>query len=149
MAKALDVHWVVLDHLTIMSSALAEGDERRTIDATMTALRSLVEECNIGLILVSHLRRPDGNKGYENGIELSLNALRGSHSIAQLSDLCIGIERDLNGDERHVSTIRVLKNRFSGDTGVACHLRFDPETTKLEEYFSEDPSDIEEVLSDY
>jgi len=149
MAKALDVHWVVLDHLTIMSSALAEGDERRTIDATMTALRSLVEECNIGLILVSHLRRPDGNKGYENGIELSLNALRGSHSIAQLSDLCIGIERDLNGDERHVSTIRVLKNRFSGDTGVACTLRFDPETTKLEEYFSEDPSDIEEVLNDY
>lgn len=149
MAKALDVHWVVLDHLTIMSSAIADGDERRTIDATMTSLRSLVEECNIGLILVSHLRRPDGNKGYENGIELSLNALRGSHSIAQLSDLCIGIERDLNGDERHVSTIRVLKNRFSGDTGVACTLRFDPESTKLTEYFSEESSDIVEMLNDF
>ena len=141
MSKSLNVHWVVLDHLSIMSSAFADGDERRTIDATMTALRSLVEECNIGLILVSHLRRPDGNKGYENGVELSLNALRGSHSIGQLSDMVIGIERDLNGDARHVSTIRVLKNRFSGDTGVACHIRFDPETTRLEECMSEGVSD--------
>lgn len=142
MSKSLNVHWVVLDHLSIMSSAFADGDERRTIDATMTALRSLVEECNIGLILVSHLRRPDGNKGYENGVELSLNALRGSHSIAQLSDMVIGIERDLNSEARHVSTIRVLKNRFSGDTGVACHIRFDPETTRLEECMPEETSDF-------
>ncbi|MBA58521.1 MAG: hypothetical protein CMQ40_05045 [Gammaproteobacteria bacterium] len=132
MAKACDVHWVVLDHLSIMSSAFADGDERRLIDQTMTTLRSLVEETNIGLILVSHLRRPDGNKGYENGMELSLSALRGSHSISQLSDSVLGIERDLS-DEQNISVVRVLKNRFSGDTGVACRIQFDPSTTQLRE----------------
>ncbi len=132
MAKACDVHWVVLDHLSIMSSAFADGDERRLIDQTMTTLRSLVEETNIGLILVSHLRRPDGNKGYENGMELSLSALRGSHSISQLSDSVIGIERDLS-DDQNISVVRVLKNRFSGDTGVACRIQFDPSTTELRE----------------
>ena len=99
----------------------------------MTTLRSLVEETNLGLILVAHLRRPDGNKGYENGIELSLSALRGSHSIGQLSDCVRGIERDLSGENKNVSKVRVLKNRFSGDTGLACHIEYDPESTLLQE----------------
>ena len=133
LAKACDVHWVILDHLTIMSSAFADGDERRMIDQTMTTLRSLVEETNIGLILVSHLRRPDGNKGYENGVELTLSALRGSHSIGQLSDQVIGIERDVTGENSNVSRVRVLKNRFSGDTGHACNIVYDPDTTELTE----------------
>ena len=50
----------------------------------------------IGLILVSHLRRPEGNKGYEDGIQTSLNSLRGSHAISQLSDSVIALERKLN-----------------------------------------------------
>ena len=104
----------------------------------MTTLRSLVEETNIGLILVSHLRRPDGNKGYENGIELSLSALRGSHSIGQLSDCVIGIERDLSGEDKNISKVRVLKNRFSGDTGLACAIRYDPQSTLLKECIFDD-----------
>ncbi len=138
LAKACDVNWVILDHLSIMSSAFADGDERRMIDSTMTTLRSLVEETNIGLILVSHLRRPDGNKGYENGIELSLSALRGSHSIGQLSDCVIGIERDLSGEDKNISKVRVLKNRFSGDTGLACAIRYDPHSTLLKECIFDD-----------
>ena len=46
----------------MMTSALAEGDERRAIDNIMTRLRSLVEETGAGLVLVSHLRRIDGNR---------------------------------------------------------------------------------------
>ena len=78
--------WVVVDHLHMLVSASTEGDERRTIDSIMTKLRSIVEETGAGLILVSHLRRIDGNKGHENGIEVNLSHLRGSQSIAQLSD---------------------------------------------------------------
>jgi twinkle protein len=79
-----DCKWVVVDHLHMLVSALGEGDERRAIDNIMTRLRSLVEETGAGLILVSHLRRVDGNKGHENGIEVSLSHLRGSNSIGQL-----------------------------------------------------------------
>lgn len=133
MAKALDVEYVVLDHLSIVVSGLSEGDERRTIDNMMTKLRSLVEETNIGLILVSHLKRPEG-KGHEDGAITSLAQLRGSASIAQLSDIVIGLERNQQDvEDRHKSSVRVLKNRFTGETGVACSLLYDKITGRMTE----------------
>jgi twinkle protein len=90
MAKALDVEYIVLDHISLCISGLQDGDERRIIDNVMTKLRSLVEECSIALILVSHLKRPSEGRGHEEGSKTSLAHLRGSASLAQLSDLCIG-----------------------------------------------------------
>ena len=100
----------------------------------MTKLRSLVEETGIGLILVSHLRRPEGNKGYEDGIQTSLNSLRGSTAIAGLADCVIGLERDQNDEEnKKYTTVRVLKNRHTGDTGKCGTLFFNEDTACLEE----------------
>ena len=133
MAKALGVEYLVLDHLSIVVSGLDSGDERRIIDNTMTKLRALVEECKIGLILVSHLKRPEG-RGHENGAETSLAQLRGSASIAQLSDIVCGLERDQqNAEARNTTNIRVLKNRFSGDTGLASTLTYSHITGRLAE----------------
>lgn len=132
MAKALDCKWTILDHLSIVVSGLDEGgDERKLIDRTMTMLRTLVEETGIGLILVSHLKRPDG-KGHEEGAKTSLNQLRGSHAIAQLSDMVLGLERNQQDDENpNVTVVRVLKNRFSGITGEATKLYYNHETGRL------------------
>lgn len=138
MARGLGCHWVVLDHLSIVVSGLGDGDERRLIDNTMTMLRTLVEETGIGLILVSHLKRPEGNKGHEEGAITSLSQLRGSHAIAQLSDMVIGLERNQQSDSPNVTTVRVLKNRFSGDTGIACELYYDKDTGRLSETFEQD-----------
>jgi len=140
LAKGCGVEWVVLDHLSIVVSQIADGDERRLIDNTMTALRSLVEETGIGLLLVSHLRRPSGDKDWSEGVPTSLNALRGSAAIAQLSDLCIGIERNQQGENPHVSTIRILKNRFSGETGIATYLAYNPDTGRMIEV--DDPTQV-------
>ena len=135
LAKGCDVGWVILDHLSIVVSGIDDGDERKTIDVLMTQLRSLVEETGIGLILVSHLRRPEGNRGWEEGLITSLNALRGSASIAQLSDSVIGLERNQQDQETaNQVTVRVLKNRFSGETGVATTLYFDRVTGRLSEH---------------
>ena len=133
MAKALNCRWVILDHLSIVVSGLdAGGDERKLIDVAMTMLRTLVQETDIGLILVSHLKRPEG-KGHEQGAVTSLNQLRGSHSIAQLSDMVIGLERDQQGENPNETVVRVLKNRFSGQTGVGAVLFYDEETGRLTE----------------
>lgn len=123
---------VILDHLTIVISGLADLDERRAIDVTCTKLRQVVEQTGIGLILVSHLKRPEG-RGHEEGAQTSLSQLRGSHAIAQLSDLCIGAERNQQGDvaERNELQLRVLKNRFSGQTGPCDKLLYDQETGRL------------------
>jgi twinkle protein len=131
LSKSCNVGWVILDHLSIVVSGLDDGDERRLIDNTMTALRSLVEETGIGLILVSHLRRPSGDKGWEEGLQTSLNALRGSAAIAQLSDMCIGVERNQQGDNPNEATLRILKNRFSGETGVGCVLTYHQDTGRM------------------
>ena len=60
------------------------GNERKAIDVLMTKLRALVEEANVALLLVSHLKRPEGNRGYEDGLAPTLSSLRGSQSLSQL-----------------------------------------------------------------
>lgn len=132
MAKSLDCKWIILDHLSIVVSGLDGGDERKLIDRAMTLLRTLVEETGIGLILVSHLKRPEG-KGHEEGAHTSLGQLRGSAAIGQLSDMVIGLERDQQGKNPNETVVRILKNRFSGETGVACSIHYDSVTGRLTE----------------
>lgn len=132
LARGCGCDWIVLDHLSIVVSGIEGGDERRLIDLTMTMLRTLVEETGVGLFLVSHLKRPEG-KSHEEGGKTSLAQLRGSHAIAQLSDMVIGLERDQQGDNPNVTTLRVLKNRFTGQTGEAGYLEYSSETGRLVE----------------
>ena len=133
LASGLDTKIIFLDHLSILLSGL-DGDERRMIDTTMTRLRSLVERTGIALFLVSHLRRTSSDVNHEEGARVTLGQLRGSASIAQLSDACIALERDQqDGSKRSSTTVRVLKNRYSGETGVACELQYDLDTCKFHE----------------
>ena len=133
MAVVMGVRWLILDHISIVISGLDDKDERRLIDRTMTALRTLAEETGIGILMVSHLKRPDGNKGHEDGLQTSMSHLRGSAAIGQLSDMVIGLERNQQGDNPNELLIRVLKNRFTGDTGPAGSLSFNKETGRLTE----------------
>ena len=144
MIVGCNCKWIVVDHLHMLVSALAEGDERRTIDNIMTRFRSLVEESGAGLILVCHLRRVDGNKGHENGIETSVSHIRGSQSIAQLSDCILSLERNQQADdeeEANTTKIRVLKSRYTGDVGVASYLLYDRDTGRLSEVDPDDDDD--------
>ena len=134
MAKSLDCKWIFLDHLSILVSGQDEGDERKSIDVLMTKLRSLVEETGVGLLLVSHLRRPSGDLGHENGKEVTLSHLRGSASIAHLSDSVIALERNQQSDDEVIActtTIRILKNRYTGETGVCSYLHYDKKSGRM------------------
>jgi len=131
MAKALNCKYIILDHLSIVVSGLEGNDERKLIDLAMTKMRTLVQETGISLLLISHLKRPEGNKSHEEGLQVTLSQLRGSHSIAQLSDIVIGLERNQQGDKPHQALLRVIKNRFSGDTGEAAILEFNRDTGRL------------------
>lgn len=134
MAKGLGCKFIILDHLSIIVSAGSDMDERKLIDSLMTKLRTLVQECDITVFAVSHLKRPEGNKGHEDGVQTSLGHLRGSAAIAQLSDAVIGLERNQQAEseeERNTTKVRVLKNRFSGETGLAGKLSYDRLTGRL------------------
>ena len=131
MALGLDIKVIFLDHLSILLSGL-DGDERRMIDQTMTNLRSLVERTGITLFLVSHLRRTQTDKDHTEGARVSLGQLRGSQAISQLSDTVLALERDQQSED-DISTLRVLKNRYSGETGIAASLKYDKDTCKFNE----------------
>lgn len=132
--KGCGCNVLLLDHISILVSGLDTGqDERRNLDYTMTQLRTLAQELNVVFLLVSHLRRPQG-QGHEEGGRTSLSDLRGSASLAQLSDQVIGLERDQQSETNaHLTTLRILKNRFSGETGVVGFLDYDTETGRLYE----------------
>ena len=136
MAKACDCRVIFLDHISIVVSGLDNGDERKAIDNMMTKLRTLVQELEVTLICVSHLRRPQGNAGHEDGQAVSLSQLRGSGAIAQLSDAVITLERNSMADnelERHRTKVAVAKNRYNGYTGPACDLQYVKETGRMME----------------
>jgi twinkle protein len=150
MVKGLHCDVVVLDHISmVVSGADLDADERRMLDHTMTSLRSLTQETGASFHVVSHLRRGIG-KAHEEGGQVSLSHLRGTQAIAQLSDAVIALERNQQSDkeaERSTTTVRVLKNRYAGMTGVAASLFFDHKTGRLTdvttaEEFGDDHSDF-------
>ena len=152
LASGLDCKFIILDHLTMIVSAMTGDNERRAIDSIMTRLRTLVQEQNIHLMLVSHLsRRASSDSGHEEGAIVSLSQLRGSHGIAQLSDFCFSLERNGQAEDmqkRNQTTVRILKNRFSGETGPCCWLQWQKDTGRLTEIAnpkSKDSDDFKEV----
>ena len=135
MVQAFDCKIIFIDHLSILVSGLDTVDERRGIDRAMTLLRKLTEETHCCVHLVTHLRRVSGDKSHEDGVEVNLGHLRGSHGIAQISDSVIAMERDTQSDDpivSNTSTIRVLKCRYTGDVGKADDLLYDKKTGRME-----------------
>ena len=135
LVKGMECDCIILDHISIVISGLTSGgDERRMLDFVMTKLRSLVEELQCALILVSHLRRPSGDRGHEEGVQTSLNQLRGTHGIAQLSDIVVGCERNQQSEDApNLTTVRILKNRWTGETGICNLLEYSRQTGRMTE----------------
>lgn len=151
MIVSLGCKRIFLDHISIVVSGMdtdQDGGERKAIDKLMTNLRSLVEETGCTMFVISHLKRPE-KKGHEEGGQVSLAQLRGSGAIAQLADMVIGLERNQQGDNPNVLTIRVLKNRFSGETGVSGYLYYNQETGRLIDYNLEEENPFDNTEDDF
>lgn len=151
MIVSLGCKRIFLDHISIVVSGMdtdEDGGERKAIDKLMTNLRSLVEETGATMFVVSHLKRPE-KKGHEEGAQVSLSQLRGSGAIAQLSDMVIGLERNQQGDNPNVLTLRVLKNRFSGDTGISGYLYYDQDTGRLSDYEADTECPFEDEENEF
>jgi twinkle protein len=133
MAKAMDCKYIFLDHLSILVSGIETDDERKMIDVGMTKLRTLVQETGITLFIVSHLKRPTGDKGHEDGAVVNLGQLRGSHAIAQLSDACIGLQKLADDPTSDSTELVILKNREDGDRGSAGIINYNRDTGRLSE----------------
>lgn len=142
MAKVQNCSWIILDHYQMILSGI-DMDERKGLDMLLTKLRTFVEETGVGLFGVSHTRRIDGNKGLENGAEITLSSLRGTQGISQLSDAVIGLQRDQQHEDeliRNTTDVRLLKSRYTGETGPAGYLYFDKSINRLVEIDKPEPT---------
>lgn len=126
--------YLVLDHITI---AVSEGNEGLTgneaVDKLMSDLLKLVKQNNVWLGLISHLRKSQG-KSFEEGQLPSIDDIKGSGSIKQISFDIIAFARNLIAEEeyeRNTIKLRVLKSRFTGKTGDCGVSVYDTETTRL------------------
>ena len=133
MSKALGCQVICLDHISILVSGMTGevSDERRLVDSLMTRLRTEVQALGICLLVVSHLKRPNSDLGHENGARVSLNQLRSSGAIAQLSDFVIGLEVDADEPNSGFRNLVTLKNRHTGETGHCGRLSYDRTTSRL------------------
>jgi twinkle protein len=136
LAVSCGARAIILDHISIIVSGLDEAaggeTERKTIDRLMTRLRSLVEETQVVVLAVVHLKRPpDKGKSWNEGREPALTDLRGSGALEQLSDVVVALGRDQQGDNPNLARIRVLKNRPVGQTGAAGLAECNPASGRL------------------
>lgn len=131
--------FIILDHVSMVVSGL-DVEERKTIDILMTKLRQFCEQTGVGILAVSHLKRNAVKGSFNEGAEVSLNDLRGSAGLEQISDIVIGLERDQQADDEAKANriqFRVLKNRPFGTTGVAGYSIYDRNTGRLMPYTKE------------
>jgi twinkle protein len=137
LAVGEECDFIILDHISIAVSGIATDDERKTLDVLMTKLRQICENTGVGIIAVCHLRRKGNSQSaHEDGGRVSIADLRGSGSIAQLSDTIIANERDQQ-DDSVPTRLRVLKCRWTGRTGEADNLKFNIETGRYTLYEDE------------
>ena len=128
--------YLVLDHITI---AVSEGNEglsgNEAVDKMMSDLLKICKRHNVWLGLISHLRKaPGGGSSFEEGKLASIDDIKGSGSIKQISFDIISFARNLvaeNEAERNTIKFRVLKSRFTGLTGDAGSASYDIKTTRL------------------
>jgi len=133
-ANALEVDFIILDHISMVISGQEVGDERKTIDLLMTNLAAFVNETGVGVIAVVHLKRRQGgkDKSFNEGGQVSLTDLRGSGGLEQMSWNVLALERNQQDmEEANFSQLRILKSREHGFLGEADRLFFNPETGRL------------------
>ncbi|URY98818.1 primase/helicase protein [Klebsiella phage 6996] len=132
MRTGLGCDVIVLDHISIVVSASEESDERKMIDRLMTKLKGFAKSTGVVLVVICHLKNPEKGKAHEEGRAVSITDLRGSGALRQLSDTIIALERNQQGDMPNLVLVRLLKCRFTGDTGIAGYMEYNRETGWLE-----------------
>lgn len=114
--------YLVIDHITILVS---EGKDdlsgNEAIDKTMNDLLKVVKKHDVWIGLISHLRKaPTGGKSFEEGRMPSIDDIRGSGSIKQISMDIVAFARDMTAEDetkRNTIEMSVLKCRTTGLTG--------------------------------
>ena len=128
--------YLFIDHITILVSEGAEGlTGNEAIDKVMNDLLRISKQHNVWIGLVSHLRKmQQSGKSFEDGTLPTVDDIRGSGSIKQISHDIIAFARNIAAeDETERNTIKtaVLKSRYTGQTGPSGSCQYDHDTGRI------------------
>ena len=128
--------FIFVDHVTILASEGAGNETgNEAIDKIMNSLARLAKRHDVWIGLVSHLRKSQNNtKSFEEGRLPSIDDIRGSGSIKQISYDIIAFARDMTAEtevERNTIKSRILKCRHTGKTGDVDGSTYDFPTGRL------------------
>jgi len=133
MVVADGVKHIFLDHLTAF--AADADDEKKVLEQVMAAIAKLAQELNVCVYFISHLTTPEKGDPHEEGGRVTIRQFKGSRAIGFWSHFMFGLERDQQAEdetERSITTLRVLKDRYTGQaTGHCIYLRYDAGTGRL------------------
>jgi len=132
----LGCKWIILDHLTLLASETnTGGSENAHVDAIMNRMRRLVKQHDVHIDVISQLRKMgDSGKSFEDGVIPSLDDIKGSGAIKQVSFNVIGFARNLNAEEdleRNTINLSVLKCRHTGITGPCDPVYYSRRTNRI------------------
>ena len=127
---------IVLDHITLLTSEGIDGLQgNEAQDRAMNILSRMVKRRNVWLGMVSHLRKMgESGKSFEDGVLATLDDIKGSGSVKQISYDIFAFARNLNAESaevRNTVKLAVLKCRYSGLTGPAGKTSYDYSTGRL------------------
>jgi len=129
MVSVLGCKFIILDHLTALVAQ--ETNEYTALNMIMEELSSLTVELGVTVFLVSHLKKAEG-KSHNEGGKISIEHLKGSGAIAFWSHFVFALERNQQAedeDERNTTTLRVLKDRYTGESiGLTIKIFYDNST---------------------
>jgi len=138
--------YLILDHLTIAVSEVEANDANQAVDKVMSDLLKTAKKHDVWLGVISHLRKTGmGSKSFEEGKMPSMDDIKGSGSVKQISFQIIAFARNMIASseaERNTIKIRVLKSRFTGRTGDAGGAFYNADTGRLDyvdHEFNEEP----------
>lgn len=133
--RARDCKIIILDHLTMVVDDAENSTQ--ALNKLVADLKKLAVELGIIIVTACHLRKAQNSaKQTEEGGRVTLDDLKQSSSVKQLSDIVIGLERNGQSDdpvEANTTRIRVLKDRDFGSKGVAAAVIYEKDTTRLTE----------------
>lgn len=128
LIKAAGCRLVVLDPL----QCAVPSNENNVIDQFMDRLLKLAKQTGAGIIVVSHMKKPDDDKPHG----VSEYSLKGSSSINQVAFNTILMSRDkTHADDRIRNTTKftLVKCRRTGMTGHAGWMNYDPYTMRVKQ----------------
>lgn len=152
MVKGQNCKYIFLDHITALADGIEDGNKvNQYMRKAVSELARLTRELDFTLIMISHLRKPEGKTPHEEGGRVHLDDLYGASAIKQWSSYVFGLERNQQAEDediRHTTTLRVLKDRYTGlAAGCTLKIKYNKETGRLSE-MEEKAEDLFEAEGD-